>query len=160
MASDVQPKPVKRKPMEWFNLKGKRVGFWAYVVMRLSAAGLVLYLFLHLVILSQLAVGPAQWDSFVALAKSPAFLLLDIVLIIGILAHGLNGIRLSLIGFGIGVPSLVDVGRGIVYTVENIPCWREIHLKEARTRDYALPALPTYLAICCRSSSSWNGLPK
>jgi succinate dehydrogenase cytochrome b subunit len=105
MASDVQPKPVKRRPMEWFNLKGKRAGFWAYVVMRLSAVGLVLYLFLHLVILSQLAMGPAAWDGFVALAKSPAFLLLDIVLIIGILAHGLNGIRLSLIGFGIGVPS-------------------------------------------------------
>ncbi len=105
MASEVQPKAVKRKPMEWFNLKGKHVGFWAYVVMRLSAIGLVLYLFLHLVILSQLAMGPAQWDSFVALAKSPAFLLLDIVLIIGILAHGLNGIRLALIGFGIGVPS-------------------------------------------------------
>lgn len=105
MASDVQPKPVKRKPVEWFNLKGKRVGFWAYVVMRLSAIGLVLYLFLHMVILSQLAVGPAQWDSFVALVKSPIFLLLDVVLIIGILAHGLNGIRLSLIGFGIGVPS-------------------------------------------------------
>ena len=105
MASDVQPKPVKRRPMEWFNLKGKRVGFWAYVVMRLSAIGLVLYLFLHLVILSQLAAGPAQWDGFVALAKSPAFLLLDIVLIIGILAHGLNGVRLALIGFGIGVPS-------------------------------------------------------
>ena len=105
MASEVQPKPVKRKPMEWFNLKGKHVGFWAYVVMRLSAIGLVLYLFLHLVILSQLAVGPAQWDSFVTLVKSPVFLLLDIVLIIGILAHGLNGIRLSLIGFGIGVPN-------------------------------------------------------
>jgi succinate dehydrogenase / fumarate reductase cytochrome b subunit len=105
MTTDVQPKPVKRKPLEWFNLKGKRVGFWAYVVMRLSALGLVLYLFLHLGVLSQLAMGPGQWDSFVALVKSPAFLLLDIVLIIGILAHGLNGIRLSLIGFGIGVPS-------------------------------------------------------
>jgi succinate dehydrogenase / fumarate reductase cytochrome b subunit len=64
-----------------------------------------LYLFLHLVILSQLAIGPEAWDSFVATAKSPAFLLLDVILIIGILAHGLNGIRLSLIGFGIGVPS-------------------------------------------------------
>ena len=104
MSTEVKPKPVQRKPLEWFNLKGKRVGFWAYVVMRLSAAGLVLYLFLHLVILSQLAVGPAAWDNFVALAKSPAFLLLDVVLIIGILAHGLNGIRLSLIGFGLGVP--------------------------------------------------------
>src|SRR5512140_2933928 len=101
MSTEVEPKPVQRKPLEWFNLKGKRVGFWAYVVMRLSAAGVVLYLFLHLAILSQLAVGPAAWDNFVAMAKSPMFLLLDVVLIIGILAHGLNGIRLSLIGFGI-----------------------------------------------------------
>ncbi len=104
MATDVNPKPAERKPAEWFNLKGKRIGFWAYVVMRLSAIGLVLYLFLHMVILSQLAQGPLAWDSFVATAKSPAFLLLDIVLIVGILAHGLNGIRLGLIGFGIGVP--------------------------------------------------------
>ena len=105
MTTEVQPKPVKRKPLEWFNIKGKRVGFWAYVVMRLSALGLVLYLFLHLGILSQLAIGPEAWDNFVAIAKSPAVLLLDVVLIFGILAHGLNGIRLALIGFGIGVPS-------------------------------------------------------
>ena len=104
MSVDVKPKPVERKPLQWFNVRGKGVGFWAYVVMRLSALGLVLYLFLHLGILSQLAVGPAAWDGFVATAKSPAFLLLDIVLIIGMLAHGLNGVRLSLIGFGIGVP--------------------------------------------------------
>ena len=104
MSVDVKPKPVERKPLQWFNLRGKRVGFWAYVAMRLSALGLVLYLFLHLAILSQLAMGPSAWDGFVATAKSPAFLLLDVVLIIGILVHGLNGIRLALIGFGIGVP--------------------------------------------------------
>ena len=118
MVSDVQPKPVKRKPMEWFNLKGKRVGFWAYVVMRLSAVGLVLYLSLHLLILSQLAMGPSSWDGFVAIAKSPAFLALDIVLIIGILAHGLNGIRLSLIGFGVGVPrQKVMLWIGLILTI-------------------------------------------
>ena len=104
MSIDVKPKPVQRKPLQWFNVRGKGVGFWAYVVMRLSALGLVLYLFLHLGILSQLAIGPAAWDGFVAMAKSPAFLLLDIILIVGMLAHGLNGLRLGLIGFGIGVP--------------------------------------------------------
>ena len=104
MSVDVKPKPVERKPLQWFNVRGKRVGFWAYVVMRLSALGLVLYLFLHLGILSQLVVGPTAWDNFVAIAKSPLVLIMDVVLIIGILAHGLNGVRLSLIGFGIGVP--------------------------------------------------------
>lgn len=104
MSIDVKPKPVERKPMQWFDVRGRRIGMWAYVFMRLSAAGLVLYLFLHLGILSQLAVGPSAWNNFVALAKSPLILILDVVLIIGILVHGLNGLRLSLIGFGIGVP--------------------------------------------------------
>ncbi len=33
-------------------------------------------------------------------------------------------------GIGIGVPSLVDVKKGIVYRVQNIPSWREVHLKD------------------------------
>lgn len=33
-------------------------------------------------------------------------------------------------GIGIGVPSVVDSDRGIVYNACNIPSWREVHLKE------------------------------
>ena len=33
-------------------------------------------------------------------------------------------------GIGIGVPSVVDSVRGIVYNVANIPSWKEVHLKE------------------------------
>ncbi len=33
-------------------------------------------------------------------------------------------------GIGIGVPSLVDVKKGIVYKAVNIPSWREVHLRE------------------------------
>ena len=118
MSVDVEPKPVERKPLQWFNVRGKRVGFWAYVVMRLSALGLVFYLFLHLGILSQLAIGSTAWDNFVAIARSPLVLIMDVVLIIGILAHGLNGIRLSLIGFGIGVPrQKVMLWIGLVLTI-------------------------------------------
>lgn len=104
MSAEVKPKPADRSPGQWFDVRGRRVGLWAYVVMRLSAAGLVLYLFLHLGILSQLAQGPAAWDGFVAIAKSPVILVLDVVLIVGMLAHGLNGLRLTLIGLGIGIP--------------------------------------------------------
>lgn len=31
---------------------------------------------------------------------------------------------------GVGVPSIVDVERGIVYNTANIPCWKEVHLKD------------------------------
>ena len=33
-------------------------------------------------------------------------------------------------GIGIGVPSLVDSEAGIVYNVQNIPSWKEVHLKD------------------------------
>ncbi len=33
-------------------------------------------------------------------------------------------------GIGIGVPSIVDIERGIVFEVHNIPSWRKVHLKE------------------------------
>jgi succinate dehydrogenase / fumarate reductase cytochrome b subunit len=104
MSTEIQPKPINRKPSHWIDLRGKRVGFWAYLTMRLSGIGLVVYLYLHLIILSQLTAGPEAWDGFVALARSPIFLALDVLLIIGLLVHGLNGLRLALIGFGIGVP--------------------------------------------------------
>jgi glucokinase len=32
-------------------------------------------------------------------------------------------------GIGVGVPSLVNVSKGIVYNVSNIPSWQEVHLK-------------------------------
>jgi len=43
-------------------------------------------------------------------------------------------------GIGCGVPSVVDVERGIVYTVEHIPSWREVHLREAFEARYRRPA--------------------
>jgi succinate dehydrogenase / fumarate reductase cytochrome b subunit len=104
MSSEVQSKPVTRKPTQWIDLRGRRVGFWAYLAMRLSGIGLVVYLYLHLVVLNQLTIGPDAWDGFVALARSPIFLVLDVILIIGLLVHGLNGLRLALVGFGLGVP--------------------------------------------------------
>ncbi|MCP4655339.1 MAG: ROK family protein [bacterium] len=46
----------------------------------------------------------------------------------------------DVVGIGCGVPSVVDVDRGIVYTVENIPSWREVHLKDALESRYHVPA--------------------
>lgn len=36
----------------------------------------------------------------------------------------------TLESIGIGVPSVVDWQRGVVYNVTNIPSWREVHIKE------------------------------
>ncbi len=93
----------QRGVVSWFDVRGRRVGAWAFALNRITGLGLVLYLIIHLAVLSLLAQGEAAWNDFVALAKTPFFLFLDIVLIFGILFHGLNGIRVALVGMGIGV---------------------------------------------------------
>lgn len=70
---------------------------------RITGVGLVIYLYLHLGVLSTLIRGQSAWDSFVALARSPFYLALDVILLAGILIHGLNGLRLAVTGFGFNV---------------------------------------------------------
>lgn len=41
---------------------------------------------------------------------------------------------------GIGVPSVVDEDTGIVYNVENIPSWQEVHLAQFLNDRFSVPA--------------------
>lgn len=93
----------ERRALAWFDVGGRKVGTWAFALNRLTGLGLTLYLLLHLGVLTLLILGEAQWDTFIALASRPLFLALDVLLIFGILYHGLNGIRVALVGMGIAV---------------------------------------------------------
>ena len=75
----------------------------AFALHRLSGLGLVAYLYLHLLILNTLRQGPQAWDGFVTIMRSPLVLGLDAVLLFGILFHGLNGLRLALVEWGLGL---------------------------------------------------------
>jgi succinate dehydrogenase / fumarate reductase cytochrome b subunit len=103
---DIQPTtdPVRPKsPLRsWFDVRGRSLSTLAFALNRLTAVGLTIYLFMHLAVLSLLVRGPESWDSFVALAKNPFFLLLDVVLLFGVVYHMANGIRVALVGMGIG----------------------------------------------------------
>ena len=91
--------PARRRGvMGWLDPRGRRLGGWAFALNRLSGLGVLAYLYLHLLILSTLARGPDAWDSFVAIALNPLVLVMDVVLLAGLLIHGLNGIRVTLVG--------------------------------------------------------------
>lgn len=51
-------------------------------------------------------------------------------------------------GIGIGVPSVVDVERGIVYDVQNIPSWKEVHLKDLLEKKFRVPVYVNNDANC------------
>jgi succinate dehydrogenase / fumarate reductase cytochrome b subunit len=87
----------------WLDVRRRKLGMWAYALNRITGIGLVVYLYLHLIVLSLLLGGPAAWDSFVGVARSPYVLALDVILLAGILIHGLNGLRITLTSFSIGL---------------------------------------------------------
>jgi succinate dehydrogenase / fumarate reductase, cytochrome b subunit len=94
---------VQRKgpgPAAWFDVRRRGAGHVAFSLSRITGLGLVAYLYLHLGVLSLLLGGDDAWDPFLRLARSPVFLGLDVLLIFGLLAHGLNGLRVALIGSG------------------------------------------------------------
>jgi glucokinase len=45
----------------------------------------------------------------------------------------------EVIGIGIGVPGLVDEAEGIIYDLQNIPSWQEVHLKAALEGVFKVP---------------------
>jgi succinate dehydrogenase / fumarate reductase cytochrome b subunit len=97
------PGPVTRKgsgPVAWFDPRRRQLGQFAFSLNRITGLALVGYLYLHLAVLSQLLAGPSAWSGFMRRATMPVFLSLDVILIAALLAHGLNGLRVALIGSG------------------------------------------------------------
>ncbi len=90
--------------LSWFDPRNRQPGTWAFILNRITGLGLTLYLFLHLIILGQLAQGPEAYDSFIALAKTPLVLFGELLVVVAGIIHGLNGIRIILTTFGVGVP--------------------------------------------------------
>ena len=54
----------------------------------------------------------------------------------------------SVVAIGIGVPSVVDREKGIVYNVVNIPHWEEVHLKEILEACFSVPVYVDNDANC------------
>jgi len=97
----VQRKGVGPGPVGWLDPRGRDLGHVAFVGNRVTGLGLVFYLYLHLTVLSMLLRGAEAWDDFLRLATTTVFLLLDVLLLFGILYHGLNGLRVALVGTGL-----------------------------------------------------------
>ncbi|MEA4906990.1 MAG: succinate dehydrogenase, cytochrome b556 subunit [Chloroflexi bacterium] len=102
MSQTARPSTVTRA-VRWFDPRGRTINTIAFILNRITGLGLTLYLFLHLYMLGKLAQGPQAYDQFIATVKNPVFLAGEILVIIAGFLHGLNGIRIALISFGVGV---------------------------------------------------------
>jgi succinate dehydrogenase cytochrome b subunit len=101
------PRRPAQRPLRgaagWANLKGRHLGSAAFLTNRVTGLLLIGYLYLHLGVLYLLTEGPGSWASVLRLFKNHYVLGLESLLILFILVHGLNGLRLALVGTGVGV---------------------------------------------------------
>lgn len=95
--------PSARKFWSWFIPIRRDIGSWAFALNRVTALGLTLYLFLHLIVLGRLAQGPGAYDEFLLLTENPFIKLGEWAVVAAAILHGLNGIRVLLTSFGVGV---------------------------------------------------------
>jgi glucokinase len=58
---------------------------------------------------------------------------------------------------GIGVPSVVDIDNGIVYDVQYIPSWKEVHLKKIMEDRYQVPVIINNDANCFSTGEFYFG---
>ena len=63
----------------------------------------------------------------------------------------------SVAAIGIGVPSVVDIEKGIVYDVQNIPSWKEVDLKKRMEERYQIPVLINNDANCFALGEKYFG---
>jgi len=80
--------------------RGRHLGSVAFLTNRVTGLLLIAYLYLHLGVLYLLTEGSGSWASVLGLFKNHWFLALESLLILFILVHGLNGLRLALVGPG------------------------------------------------------------
>lgn len=83
----------KRKP--W------NLGTWVWLLNRIAGVGIIAYLVVHICVISLSRGDKGAFDNMMHSLHSPFTQFLELILIMAVLAHGLNGLRHILIDFGL-----------------------------------------------------------
>jgi succinate dehydrogenase / fumarate reductase cytochrome b subunit len=81
----------------------KETGTLAHVLHRITGLLLVVYLVMHIYVVTQASLNGENYESILETFRSPLFALAEMVVVLGVLIHGLNGLRLTLFDLGIGL---------------------------------------------------------
>jgi len=81
------------------------IGMWAWLLHRLTGLGLVLYIFIHILLMStSLLRGQQAFDAMLSyLMGHPVFQMSETLVLGAALYHGFNGIRIMLFDLGVGI---------------------------------------------------------
>ncbi|QBD79698.1 succinate dehydrogenase, cytochrome b556 subunit [Ktedonosporobacter rubrisoli] len=74
-------------------------GMWSWLFHRVSGLGILLFLFIHIVDISLLGFGSEVYNEGISLFDSVVVRLLSLSIIVAVLFHAFNGVRIMLIDF-------------------------------------------------------------
>lgn len=81
----------------------REAGTLAYLLHRVTGLLLTLYLFIHIGAMSMARLQGQSFQDLMTTFRQPLFLLVDWVILVGVLVHGLNGVRIVLFDLGFGL---------------------------------------------------------
>ncbi|MFV1362926.1 succinate dehydrogenase, cytochrome b556 subunit [Mycolicibacterium elephantis] len=93
-AAVARPKPSRRRTL----YRGDP-GMWSWVLHRITGATIFFFLFVHVLDTALVRVSPQAYNSVIETYKTPIVGLMEIGLVVAVLYHALNGIRVILIDF-------------------------------------------------------------
>jgi succinate dehydrogenase / fumarate reductase cytochrome b subunit len=99
---------LSKKPREVANVGAglwKATGMWAWLLFRISGLILVFYLGAHIIVIStgRFGEGGETLNNLMKTFDHPVLVLLDLALVVAVLYHALNGVRIILMDFGVGI---------------------------------------------------------
>jgi len=99
---------LSAKPRETANVGAglwKATGMWAWLLFRISGLVLVFYLGAHIIVIStgQWGADGGTFNNVMEFLEHPVALILDLALVVAVLYHALNGVRIILMDFGVGI---------------------------------------------------------
>jgi succinate dehydrogenase / fumarate reductase cytochrome b subunit len=77
----------------------RTVGFWSWILRRVTGVAVALYLLLHIWVIHSLTAGATTYNEVMAFLAAPLFRLGEIALLGAVIYHGLDGIRVLLTDF-------------------------------------------------------------
>src|SRR5829696_3279463 len=74
-------------------------GMWSWVLHRITGATIFFFLFVHVLDTALVRVSPQAYNEVIETYKSPIVGLMEVGLVVAVLYHALNGVRVILIDF-------------------------------------------------------------
>ena len=72
---------------------------WSWVLHRITGVTIFFFLFVHVLDTALVRVSPETYDATIATYKTPLVALMEMALVVCVLFHALNGVRIILVDF-------------------------------------------------------------